>query len=322
MATNTAPKFQGTRSEDLYNQVICVIFASDTAQYQHPMSKYINPFVDFGFKYIFGREESKPLLIDFLNALFCDMPDYSPIVDLQYLDKEKSRNSESVRGVIYDIHCETSNGKRFTVEMQNQSQHHFIDRIIYYSSKAVVDQGRPGRDWRYQFLPVYCVSLMNFTDERFGGKLRTDAALMDMADGKQISDKLRYIFIQTPIFGGRTQNECDTHIDRWLYNLINMKSMDRIAFANKGNVFEQLDEMAAYANLSPADRLAYDTEVKAYRDMRGQLEYAEDRGLARGRAEGKLELIRQMLKNGLPIETVAKIAEMTVDKIKHLVQNP
>ena len=33
------------------------------------MAKYINPFVDFGFKYIFGREESKPFLMDFLNSL-------------------------------------------------------------------------------------------------------------------------------------------------------------------------------------------------------------------------------------------------------------
>ncbi len=32
-------------------------------------AKYINPFTDFGFKKIFGEEASKPLLIDFLNAL-------------------------------------------------------------------------------------------------------------------------------------------------------------------------------------------------------------------------------------------------------------
>jgi predicted transposase/invertase (TIGR01784 family) len=32
-------------------------------------AKYINPFTDYGFKKIFGEEASKPLLIDFLNAL-------------------------------------------------------------------------------------------------------------------------------------------------------------------------------------------------------------------------------------------------------------
>jgi len=32
-------------------------------------AKYLNPFTDFGFKKIFAEEASKPLLIDFLNAL-------------------------------------------------------------------------------------------------------------------------------------------------------------------------------------------------------------------------------------------------------------
>ena len=30
---------------------------------------FINPKTDFAFKKIFGSEESKPILIDFLNAL-------------------------------------------------------------------------------------------------------------------------------------------------------------------------------------------------------------------------------------------------------------
>ena len=49
------------------------------------MSRYINPMTDFGFKYIFGREESKPFLIDFLNCLLHDEPEFDTIVDLVYL---------------------------------------------------------------------------------------------------------------------------------------------------------------------------------------------------------------------------------------------
>ncbi|MBN2694475.1 PD-(D/E)XK nuclease family transposase, partial [bacterium] len=30
--------------------------------------RYINPFTDFGFKKLFGEENSKPQLISFLNA--------------------------------------------------------------------------------------------------------------------------------------------------------------------------------------------------------------------------------------------------------------
>ncbi|MFG6425124.1 MAG: Rpn family recombination-promoting nuclease/putative transposase [Muribaculaceae bacterium] len=62
------------------------------------MSTYINPMTDFGFKYIFGREESKDFLIDFLNNLLKDEPGFDTIIDLQYLDKEKSRRRKRERG--------------------------------------------------------------------------------------------------------------------------------------------------------------------------------------------------------------------------------
>lgn len=49
-------------------------------------SKYINPFTDFGFKKIFGEEASKPLLVDFLNAL---LPESGKIVDLTFKNCEQ-----------------------------------------------------------------------------------------------------------------------------------------------------------------------------------------------------------------------------------------
>ncbi len=104
------------------------------------MSKFINPMTDFGFKYIFDREESKPFLIDFLNNILKDEPGFDTIISLEYLDKEKSRARKGERGVIYDIHCTSSNGSKFTVEMQNNDQAYYIDRMIYYASKAIVDQ--------------------------------------------------------------------------------------------------------------------------------------------------------------------------------------
>lgn len=91
----------------------------------------ISPFTDFGFKYIFGQENSKDILIDFLNTLLADEPGFETIVDVAYLDKEMPRGPESRRGVIYDIKCNTSSGKHFIVEMQNAYQSFFVNRSIY-----------------------------------------------------------------------------------------------------------------------------------------------------------------------------------------------
>ena len=49
------------------------------------MSKYINPYTDFGFKWLFETEKNKVILIDFLNALFNGM---EVVEDLEYRQNE------------------------------------------------------------------------------------------------------------------------------------------------------------------------------------------------------------------------------------------
>lgn len=44
------------------------------------MTRYINPFIDYGFKKLFATEANKDILISFLNAVIEDTKD--PIVDL------------------------------------------------------------------------------------------------------------------------------------------------------------------------------------------------------------------------------------------------
>ena len=50
------------------------------------MGRFINPFTDFGFKFLFGREVEKELLIDFLNDLLIGE---HVITDIQFLNSEQ-----------------------------------------------------------------------------------------------------------------------------------------------------------------------------------------------------------------------------------------
>ncbi len=67
--------------------------------------KYINPFTDFGFKKIFGEEENKDLLIDFIQTL---LPEKSNITTINYLKTEKLGRAVSERKAIFDLYCENS----------------------------------------------------------------------------------------------------------------------------------------------------------------------------------------------------------------------
>ena len=48
-----------------------------------------------------------------------------------------------------------------------------------------------------------------------------------------------------------------------------MPKMERMAFTQEKSLFMELGDMAAYAALSEEDRMAYDADLKAYRDMIG-----------------------------------------------------
>ena len=65
------------------------LFAKHKKKRPKTMSKFINPFTDYGFKLIFGREVSKDLLIEFLNDL---LEGERVITDLQFLNNEHCRS--------------------------------------------------------------------------------------------------------------------------------------------------------------------------------------------------------------------------------------
>ena len=125
------------------------------------MAEYINPRVDWAFKRIFGTEDTKECLITFLNGVF---EGEFVIKDVKHLKTEQTRHQKRERGVIFDVACETDDGRHIIVEMQKKEQRYFVDRALYYSSKAIVEQAKPG-EWDFHLTPVYTVCFMDFIAE-------------------------------------------------------------------------------------------------------------------------------------------------------------
>ena len=168
------------------------------------MGRYINPFTDWGFKRLFGQEFSKDLLINFLNDLF---EGEFQIKDVTFKDKEQLGDTNDLRGCIFDIYCVTDDDKHFIVEMQNRWVPFFVNRSIYYASKAFVAQRKKFDEAGvrtailYQFVPVYVVCIMNFMPkEHEVTKFRTDVALREKSSDSMFSDKLRFIYLSLPFF--------------------------------------------------------------------------------------------------------------------------
>ena len=125
------------------------------------MPEFINPRVDWAFKRIFGSDDTKECLITFLNGVF---EDEFVIKDVKHLKTEQTRHQKRERGVIFDVACETDDGRHIIVEMQKKEQRYFVDRALYYSAKAIVEQAQPD-EWDFHLTPVYTVCFMDFIAE-------------------------------------------------------------------------------------------------------------------------------------------------------------
>ena len=257
------------------------------------MGRYINPFTDWGFKRLFGQEFSKDLLINFLNDLF---EGEFQIKDVTFKDKEQLGDTNDLRGCIFDIYCVTDDDKHFIVEMQNRWVPFFVNRSIYYASKAFVAQRKKFDEAGvrtailYQFVPVYVVCIMNFMPkEHEVTKFRTDVALREKSSDSMFSDKLRFIYLSLPFFD-KSEEECETGFEKWIYVLKYMEVLERLPFTAQKKIFDHLAKLADVRCLSSEEQEKYDESIKAaddyYSGLYGSYVEGEEKGIAKGRAEG------------------------------------
>lgn len=288
-------------------------------------SKYINPFVDWSFKYLFGKESVKDILIGFLNAV---MQGEYRIMDIHYLNNEHQRENVNGKTIIYDLLCETDRGEYVIVEMQNKEKANFTDRALYYTSRAIAEQGEKGT-WNYNLKAVYGIFFLNFELTQNEKKInsRTEVALVDVETGRVFNHKMKQIFIELPRFN-KTEQECVSDYDQWIYILKNMETMTTMPFMDRNEVFAQLEQRAATARLSKEDRVEYEAELKTFRDYYCEVDFAKEKGFAegraegreQGRAEGRAEGVYAVAKNlkqmGMTIEQISQATGLTIEEIE------
>ena len=142
------------------------------------MSKYINPYTDFGFKKLFGEEANKDLLIDFLNAV---LPEKHRVKTLTFRNLEQLGIIATDRRAVYDIYCTAENDEHFIVEMQKEEQHYFKDRALFYSAFPICHQGKKGKKWNYELTAIYFIGILDFEydEEEERRKLQRNVQLKD-----------------------------------------------------------------------------------------------------------------------------------------------
>ena len=287
---------------------------------------YVNPFTDFGFKRLFGEDDAKESLINFLNDM---LPLPQKIVDINYGNTEFLGITKDNRKSVFDIYCTDSMNNHFIVEVQNATQDFFKDRALYYSTFPIHKQAPKGK-WNYELKAVYCIALLGFSfpDEPVTPNEEVIVAneylhtihLKDQ-NNKIFYKKLTYVFIEFPKFK-KTETELITHQDKWLYIFKNLATLQEVPTTCHEKVFEYIFEKATVANFTQEEHYQYLASSLSLSDNTNTIDTAKREGLVEGEAiglqRGKHEIAIEMLKDGHSIDNVVKYTHLSITDVTML----
>lgn len=267
-------------------------------------ARYIDPTTDFGFKKLFGEEESKPVLKRFLLDIL-ELP--SPIAEITFFPTEQLPRTPQERKGIFDVYCKDESGREFIVEMQKNRQLHFKDRALYYLTFPINQQAERG-DWDYSLNAVYFVGILDFIfhdDDRYFRRIQ----LMDCDTHEIFSHKLTFAYIELPKFN-LALSELKSGADKWLYFLKHATDLNDVPDELKTEPFPLAFNLAEKSQMSEAEAYYYEGSLKDKRDRYAETETA--------RVETKLEIAKAMLEQRIPFETILQITGLTEEQIKNI----
>ena len=118
-------------------------------------------------------------------------------------------------------------------------------------------------------------------------------------------------------------DECENQVERWIYLLKNMETLNRLPWAAQSAVFKKLESIADVGGMTRAERLQYDEALKKYRDTISVFEGVRMEGRMEGNAEGreneKKATIQRLLASGASVDIIAIATGMTEADVKLLI---
>jgi len=280
-------------------------------------------------KKIFGSEDSKDILISFLNSLIYEA---QPVIqDLEIINPYLAPKIRGVKDTHLDIKAkitdsETGEQRTVIIEMQVLNVEGFEKRILYNAAKSYSIQLTTGQG--YNLLnPVIALTITDFVmfAELSNVTSRFVLKEKDFLIDYPIYD-IELIFVELPKFK-KNLPELETIIDKWLFFLNNARKLQNVP-STMDNIPElkKAFYIANQANLN-LDELEEQEKSEIFiQDQRGAITKAARESLEQGRQEGLAEGLQQkaseIARNMLGVLDDQAIAQMTgltldeIDKIK------
>ncbi|TYQ15926.1 UNVERIFIED_CONTAM: putative transposase/invertase (TIGR01784 family) [Acetivibrio alkalicellulosi] len=278
---------------------------------------------DWAMKYILRNKANFDVLEAFLSNLLKE-----EIKVLDILESESNMEAENRKFNRVDLKCKDSHGRQIIIEIQNQREADYLQRLLWGTSKAVVEGLQLGSRYS-EVVKVISISILYHT-MRVDEKENTDfiyygtTELVGLHTKKPLilheavskGDKVSIVTGKDVfpeyymIYAEKFQDVINDDIDEWVYFFKHGEI--REDFKSPGILLaaKKLD----YLMMPEDERRAYDGYLAYLGQELGILDTAK----AEGRAEERTEIAKKLLKVGDSVEKVQIVTGLPLETIKEL----
>ena len=266
---------------------------------------------DIFFRYLFGSESNKDLLLDFINAVLVDA-DFRPVKDVFIKNPFNLSNLATLKESILDVKAIDENGSTFDIEVQVAEEIDFGKRTLYYWAKNYSEQLEKGDEY-YELKPVICINILNYNLFDEIDKIHACFLIKEKdRDDFILNDHFQIHFIEMSKFE-RDSKDINEILKQWLLFMKYGDKEDLMRYAiTDEKIYKAKEE---YKKFTMNDELkeSYEAHMKWVRDYNSGL----SNSFSKGKIEGKIETARKMKEDGLSVEVISKYTGLSRDEIEN-----
>jgi len=272
--------------------------------------QFLDVKTDFAFKKVFGSEQSKDILIDFLNALI-DFED-TTITDVTIVDLYQIPLLKGMKESYVDVKALLSNKTKVIIEMQVLNVEGFEKRVLYNAARLYSTQLKQAQHYS-SLEPIIALTITDFEMFDTFQKVISYWNVREKETLIKYSNDIELIFVELPKFT-KTEEELATITDKWIYFIKHAGELDLIPKTfTEPNLLEAFD----IANTSGLSEEELELQFK-----RRDFIYLQKGSLEKARKEGEKSAnvltAKKMLRDELPLETIMKYTGLCQEEIEQL----
>jgi len=283
----------------------------------------MSPKYDFVFKYIFGNDKHKDLLIALLRDVL-GIPE-EDFAGIEIMNNELLKEFHEDKKGILDVRVKTTSGKQIDVEIQILPTEFMVERTIFYWSKMYTSQIKLGDTYdalkkcvSIIIVDFYCTPLQ---------KLYSQYHLTEDETGYRLTDILEIHFLEIPkLFDEKVEKNDNDPVVQWM-EFIDAKSKGVVELlAEKNTDIKKAYDLLKIISKDEKSRILYESRQAEISDQRTRIKSAEARGLDRGLEQGieqgivrkSIEAANNLLKLGFSEDIITSAIGLPIEKVREL----